>query len=272
MKPPVLSSARKALRCCASKVCAEGCLRFFKTGCGEYGEGDRFLGVSVPEVRKIAKEFVALSDAEVTKLLKSPWHEERLLGLIIWTYQVERAVRVGDKKRAKKIAGLYLKNVAAANNWDLVDLSCYKILGLGLGYQVLPRLRMWAQLPPIEKVPPQRRPKGVLPATSRALCVAGQRRSRLWQKRIAMVTTFHFLGLGDPRPTLELAEILLVERHDLLQKALGWMLRELGKRCGEKLLTTFLNSHAPEMGRTALRYAVERLPAQKRAKYARREI
>jgi len=266
-----LAAAQYALRGYATPERAAGALRFFKTGPGDYGEGDCFLGVTVPDIRKVAKVFCGLGDAALVKLLGSEWHEERCLALIIGCGQVEKALSAGDKKRLRAIAALCLKHRAGINNWDLVDTAAPGIFGPALGYAFLPQMRGWAKLPPIEKAFPKKPSKNAPPATSRAPCVKVQRRSRrLWEKRIAMVTTLHFLRLGDPKPTMEIATLLLCERHDLLQKAVGWMLREMGKYCGARVLTDFLDAHASAMGRTALRYSLEHFTAKQRQGYLAR--
>ena len=233
-----LSLLRRRLRCRANPVKAKLLQGFFKTGKGQYGHGDRFIGVTVPEIRTIARDFIAFPDSDIAKLLHSPIHEERLLGLVIWTYQMEEA----SAARQKAIAQLFIKHRAGVNNWDLVDLSCYKILGPAHGYKILPLLTKWA-------------------------C-----RGALWEKRIAMVTTAHFIRLRDPQPTLAIAKILLKDEHDLLQKASGWMLREVGKQCGQRVLEKFLKANYKRMGRTALRYAIERLPEKRRQEYLQGKI
>lgn len=205
---------------------------YFKTGKGQYGEGDIFIGISMPEARKIAKHFIKLAYSEVQKLLDSKIHEERMVGLLILTYQFEKA----DEKQKQKIYELYLKNVyrGRVNNWDLVDVTYRGVVGAYL----------------------YNKPRDVLfeLATS----------DDIWQKRVAIISTFYFLAKGDPSTTLEISEILVRDKHDLIQKAVGWALREMGKVVDEKLLTDFLEKHSQQMPRTMLRYSIERLtPAQK---------
>ena len=216
-------------------------LRFFKTGKGEYGEGDKFLGIRVPEVRLVAKTAVGLPLEEVPTLLQSPWHEVRLCGLLILTYQMERLCRrrlLDDPQAIEErdaIVALYLQYADRANNWDLVDLSAPKIIGnwllvptrLGDKTQVLDSL---ADSPV------------------------------LWRQRIAMVSTWKTTQQGDPTYALRYAERLLHHPHDLMHKAVGWMLREVGKRGNQVLLEAFLEKHADSMPRTTLRYAIELLP------------
>lgn len=206
--------------------------RFFKTGIGGYGEGDRFLGIKVPLQRKVARQFVDLSLSETVKLLQSPWHECRLTALIILVLQSRRA----DDQRRRQICRAYLKHRRYINNWDLVDVSAEHIVGpvmFGTDCATLFKLA----------------------------------KSRLWNdRRIAVLTTFHFIRRHEFIRTLQLAEMLLCDTHDLLHKAVGWMLREIGKR-DEETLRRFLDKHAPQMPRTMLRYSIELLKPSERMKY-----
>ncbi|MFM1727095.1 DNA alkylation repair protein [Prescottella soli] len=215
--------------------------RFFKTGPGEYGEGDVFIGVRVPAVRTVAKRFVALPLDDVDALLDSPVHEQRLTGLLILVDRFARASRARgrDDKARERIAERYLAAVlrGRVNNWDLVDLSALHILG------------DWFYDRP-------RDPVFVLGADE-----------DLWRRRVALLTTFGFIRRGDASTTLELAARVLGDRRDLTQKATGWMLREVGKRVDRGLLLGFLDRHAAEMGATALSYATEHLDADTRAHY-----
>lgn len=207
--------------------------RFFKTGKGEYGEGDRFIGVTVPEQRKIAKKYQTLSYAEVEKLLISPIHEHRLTGLLILTYRFPGAAP--DEQR--EIFEFYLAHTERINNWDLVDVTAPNIVGeylVGRDISVL-----------------------------RQLVVSGS----LWERRIAILSTFAFIKREKHKECFELAKILISDQHDLMHKAVGWMLREVGKRCGEQLLRDFLDEYATRMPRTMLRYAIERLPESSRKQY-----
>ena len=206
--------------------------RFFKTAPGQYGEGDRFLGLRVPQVRKVAREFRALPLTEVAALLQSEWHEVRLLALIILVGQY----RSGDAKAREGIYRLYLANTKRINNWDLVDASAPYIVGAYLETRSRAPLRRLA-------------------------------RSRsLWERRIAILATFHFIQNGDFADTLSIVTMLLGDRHDLIHKAAGWALREVGKR-DRAVLRAFLDEHAHEMPRTMLRYAIEHFDPRLRAKY-----
>ncbi|ACC97812.1 DNA alkylation repair enzyme [Elusimicrobium minutum Pei191] len=211
--------------------------RFFKTGKGQYGEGDIFIGVIVPDNRKIAKKyFKEISLAETEELLRSPVHEHRLNALIILRLKFEWE----EEKEKEKIVKLYLKNTKNINNWDLVDLSACYILG--------PWYYKNKNYSQIYKM---------------------ARSGFLWEERIAMLTTFYFIREKDFNLTLELAEYFLTHEHDLMHKACGWMLREMGKRDIKPLLV-FLDKHGAKMPRTMLRYAIEKLPQHIRKKYLAR--
>lgn len=220
---------------------AEHLQRFFKTGPGEYGEGDVFVGVRVPAIRTIAKRFAALPFDDVDALLDSPVHEHRLAGLLILVDQFARASRARnrDDDARERIADHYLAAVlrGRVNNWDLVDLSALYILG------------DWLFDRP------------------RDLVFELGADDDLWRRRVALLTTFGFIRRGDASTTLELAAGVLGDRRDLTQKATGWMLREVGKRVDRVLLLGFLDRHAAEMGATALSYATEHLDADTRAHY-----
>lgn len=198
--------------------------RFFKTGEGQYGAGDIFIGVRVPQTRKIAKQFSNLSLAEIEKLLESPVHEHRLVALIIMTNQSKKA----DDAHKKALYDLYLKRTDRINNWDLVDTSCRDVVG------------------------------GYLMDKSREPLYKLAKSKDLWERRIAMVSTWQFIRVGQLGDTFEIAEVLLGDTHDLINKAVGWMLREAGKK-DEVALKEFLDRHAATMPRTALRYSIERL-------------
>ena len=210
-------------------------LRFFKTGPGQYGEGDRFLGLTLPQIRSIAREFRDASLEQLSELVDSEWHEERLVALIIAVDQFRR----GDAAKRGAIYKWYLKKTDRINNWDLVDVSSYHIVGSYLCGRSHAPLRKLAK--------------------SRSL----------WDKRIAIVSTLAFIREGDFDDTLEIARMLLADKHDLIHKAVGWMLREVGKR-DQKVLRTFLDEHASEMPRTALRYAIERMSPTVRKRYMMR--
>lgn len=206
---------------------------FFKTGPGQYGEGDVFIGVTVPKTRALAKKYADTSFADLKCLLHSQFHEERLLSLLILVDQYER----GDAKKKKKVFDFYMRHRKFINNWDLVDLTAHHIVG------------------------------DYLKDKDKALLTRLAWSEDLWERRIAMVATFHYIYEGKHEWTFKIAEILMRDRHDLIHKATGWMLREVGKRCSQPKLEEFLRKHAPKMPRTALRYAIERFPHAKRRKY-----
>ena len=227
-----IKELRKALRAAAIPGKKEILQKFFKTGPGEYAEGDVFLGVVVPDTRRIAKKFIGISEKDILILLKSRIHEERLAALLIL---VERFSKASHEER-QKIINLYLMNVKYVNNWDLVDLTAPKLLGeflLDKDRDVLDSL-----------------------ANSR----------NIWERRIAMVATYAFIRKGEYADTLRLAATLLEDKHDLIHKAMGWMLREVGKK-DQKMLERFLNKYAAQMPRTALRYAIERFPEERKDNY-----
>lgn len=225
------------LRSCAAPEKAKHSSGFFKTGRGEYGEGDKFLGIMVPEQRKIARKFLDLSAAEIESLLGNEFHEVRLTAVLLMVYKIEK----GAEKELKEMARLYLKNISAINNWDLVDLSCHHILGRYLEDQ----------------------PRDLLQTFARS--------NNLWKRRIAMVTCYHFIHEHDFEDALHIAEILLQDKEDLIQKAVGWMLREVGNR---DLATeeNFLKKHYQDMPRTMLRYAIEKFKEPLRLQYLHGEI
>lgn len=214
---------------------AEHSKYFFKTGPGQYGEGDVFWGLSVPEMRKIAREYSSLSLEEVLVLLKDKVHELRLIGLTILVEKYQKAKSESDRRL---IYNFYLKNRAAANNWDLVDLSVYKIMG---DYLV--------------RHPEER---GILYKLIKS--------KKMWDRRLAMVSTMAFIRNSESEDVINLAESLLDDKEDLMHKASGWMLRELGKR-NEKILIKFLDKNISKMSRTMLRYAIEKFPENIRQKY-----
>lgn len=209
--------------------------RFFKTGPGEYGSGDIFLGLKVPLQRQIVRRYADLDRKSIQTLLDSKIHEFRLVALLILVAQYEAAK---DLKSKKSIVAFYLKNTQRINNWDLVDLSVYKILGdfllLSGKSQILTRL-----------------------AASK----------NLWERRISMIATYAFIKAGRTTEVFILAKQLLKDEHDLIHKAVGWMLREAGKRVSTRELKEFLDKHYRDMPRTALRYAIERLSPRERERY-----
>lgn len=214
---------------------------FFKTEEGQYGFGDKFLGITVPEQRKIAKQFYNdISLADTLQLLKGKYHEERFTALEILVMKYEAAQAQGNKAVQNQIYNAYLKSTKYINNWDLVDTSAEYIVGAYLG----------------EKN-----------ASDRAKVLTKLALSRsLWEKRIAMIACFYFIKQKSFKDALVIAEILLKDPHDLIQKAVGWMLREIGNR-DLKIELTFLDKHTKHMPRTMLRYAIERFPEKLRLKY-----
>ncbi len=227
------ASPQQQLKKLANPKKAIGVARFFKTGKGEYGEGDVFLGIAVPQIRIVAKQCKDLSLKEIQKLLQSKIHEERLLGLIILVNQFKKA----DEDKQKQIFDLYLSNTKYINNWDLVDCSAEYIIG---GYLV-------------------NRSKTILKKLAQS--------TSIWKKRIAIMATFQFIKQKQHEHTFIIAKILLKDDHDLIHKAVGWMLREVGKRISEAIEETFLQQHYQQMPRTMLRYAIERFEEKKRKKY-----
>ncbi|MEK7180439.1 MAG: DNA alkylation repair protein [Patescibacteria group bacterium] len=205
---------------------------FFKTGKGEYGEGDIFLGITVPQSRKIAQKYKNLSFPDIKKLLASKIHEERLIALLILVHNFTQ----GSQIERKKIYNFYLASTKRINNWDLVDLSAEKIVGAYI----------------FDK------PKNILKKLARS--------KNIWERRIAIVSTFYFIKHNRFGNTLSIARILLGDTHDLIHKATGWMLREVGKR-SLATLEKFLNKYASTMPSTALRYAIERFSETKRNRY-----
>lgn len=205
--------------------------KFFKTGPGEYGEGDVFIGVKVPPLREVAKEHRGLPLAEIDKLLESRIHEHRSVALMILTLQSQRA----DLATRKQNYDFYLARTDRVNNWDLVDLSCREVVG---GY--LLEAGDWS---PLQRL---------------------ARSDLLWDRRIAMVSTWTFIREGELEPTFEIATMLLGDDQDLMHKAVGWMLREAGKK-NEAALEEYLDRHAAGMPRTALRYSIERMSPERRA-------
>ncbi len=206
--------------------------RFFKTGKGEYGEGDVFLGIKVPVQRKIVKKYLDLSLRDIQKLMNSKIHEHRMVGLLIIVYKYEKA----DDAERDKLYNFYIKNSKKINNWDLVDVTAPHVVGRHL----------------LDK--------------SRKVLYTFARSKNLWQKRIAILSTFPFIRKGEFTDTLKIAEILLHDEHDLMHKAVGWMLREVGKR-DQDAEERFLKKHRQVMPRTMLRYAIERFSERKRKWY-----
>ena len=213
--------------------------RFFKTGKGEYGEGDIFLGIKVPIQRKIAKGYTNLSFMDLQTLLNSKIHEERLIALIILTNKYQKSKKDFVKKR--QIFEFYLKNTHNINNWDLVDLSAPNIVGDFSSIDGTEVIRFLAKS------------------------------KNLWERRIAIVSTYAFIKKRIFGETLAIADMLLKDEHDLIHKAVGWMLREVGKR-NQEVLEIFLKERYKTMPRTMLRYSIEKFPEEKRKAYLKGEI
>lgn len=204
--------------------------RFFKTGPGEYGEGDKFLGIKVPIQRQVAKKYSGLNLIQIQKLLDSVVHEYRLVGLLIL---VDKFKKANDEKTQGDIFNFYLKNTKNINNWDLVDLTAHKIIGEFLEKKNKDTLYRLAQS------------------------------SNLWEKRISIISCFAYIKNKDFKDALRIAEILLKDEHDLIHKAVGWVLREIGKK-DKKILEEFLKKHYKIMPRTMLRYSIEKFSEKER--------
>ncbi|MFO0756057.1 MAG: DNA alkylation repair protein [Byssovorax sp.] len=229
-KPATAKQVRAALHAAADPERARSSMRFFKTGPGQYGEGDRFVGVTVPAQRAIARAHRGLPLAEIEALLASAIHEERLTALLIL---VDTAAR-GDGATKQACYDLYLRNLKWVNNWDLVDSSAPAVVGDHL----------------------RDRDRRILRKLARS--------SNLWERRVAMIATLAFIRAGETEDAFAIARLLLDDTHDLMHKAVGWMLREVGKYVGKAPLVAFLEAHAAEMPRTALRYAIEHFPEAER--------
>ena len=230
----MLSKLQKDLRSFANPEKAKILGRFFKTGKGEYGEGDKFLGIILPLQRSIVRKYwKEITFEEMKELVKSPLHEERLVSLLIAVDKFEK----GNKKERKEIYDFYLSHTKFINNWDLVDLTAPRIIGVYLHDKEKEILTMLAKS------------------------------KSLWEKRISILSTFYFIRQGDPSETFRIARLLINDKHDLIHKAVGWMLREIGKRCGEKAEEKFLQKYYKTMPRTMLRYAIEKFDNKKRKYY-----
>ncbi len=233
----MLEAARDELRKYADESDAQAMQRYFKTGPGEYGEGDRFIGVRVPAIRRAAREFRGLSLTDLQALLQAEIHEERLLALIILTEKYRRS----PPQEQTEIYELYLTNTRYINNWDLVDISAEHVVGAYLNDK------------------------------SRKPLYGLARSDNLWERRVAIMATFHFIKKGEFNETLKIAEILVPDREDLIHKAVGWMLREVGKR-DRNAEESFLQKHYKRLPRTMLRYAVEKFPEDLRQQYLKGTI
>lgn len=229
-----MNPAQKKIRKLKNKEYAQKSLYFFKTGKGEYGEGDQFLGVRTPNIRLIAQENIDLPLGDISELVESKWHEERLLGLFILVYRYTKLKKKDDTK-ASRLYAFYIKQFKYINNWDLVDTTCHKIIGPELINKNRDILYKWGKS------------------------------KDLWTRRISMMTTYYFIKRDDYSDTLKLAEILLNDKEDLIHKVVGWMLREIGKR-DKSVEDKFLKKHYKKMPRTMLRYAIEKFPQVERQK------
>jgi 3-methyladenine DNA glycosylase AlkD len=223
---------KKELRRLSNREHAASLQRYFKTGKGEYGEGDRFLGIKIPVLRKLAKEYQGISIREISELIKSRFHEERMLSLLLLVDIFRRA----SEKDKKTIYAFYFSHTKYINNWDLVDVSAGKIVGAYLLDRDKKQLYLWAES------------------------------KNLWKRRISIISTSYFISHHKFADTLNIAEMLLGDEEDLIHKAVGWMLREVGQRDLE-LEEEFLRKHCRRMPRTMLRYAIEKFPERKRKSY-----
>jgi len=222
------SDIKKDLKANITPGKAKVLMRFFKTGKGEYGEGDIFIGVMVPEIRKVAKKYKDIDLSELSKVICSPIHEERACAAIICTY----------RKLDRDVVDFYLDNIKYMNNWDIIDLTCHKVLGY------------WMKDHP----------------EMRELLYKFARSKSMWERRISIISCFAFIRSGDFKDALALAEILRDDEHDLIHKAVGWVLREIGKK-DQKVEEKFLKKYYKKMPRTMLRYAIERFDEPLRKSY-----
>ena len=233
----MLKEIQKTLSDLGDPNIAEHSQRFFKTGPGEYGEGDIFRGIRVPVQRKVAQQFKHVDLSTAIELLHSKFHEDRLVALFILVEKYKKK----DPQQRQEIYDLYLNNTAYINNWDLVDSSAHKIVG--------PHL--------------ENRDRTILYKLAKS--------EMLWERRIAMMATCYFISKNDFEDTLSLAKILLHDKEDLIHKVVGWMLRELGKR-NYNLEDGFLQQHYQTMPRTMLRYAIEKFPEERRQAYLKGKV
>jgi len=233
-----LNKLKKEISLLADKKQAENLQRFFKTKKGEYGEGDIFLGIKVPVQRNVSKSFLDLDLVDIQALLNSKIHEERMIALFILLEQYKKAGKEKNESIKKQIFDFYLKNTKNINNWDLVDLSCRDIVGnylLDKDRKILYRLA---------------------------------KSNHLWERRIAIISTSEFIRYNKLEDTFKISELLLCDKHDLIQKAVGWMLREAGKR-NKKAEIKFLLKHKNKMPRIMLRYSIEKFSDKERQSFMR---
>ncbi len=235
-----LTPIKEEILSCANPEKAAILQRFFKTAKGEYAENDLFLGLTVPESRKIAINFKNLEFNDIENLLQSKIHEERLIALFILILQFNNVVQ-----NRKKIFDFYLKNIDCVNNWDLVDSSADKIIG-----------RYFFELKKVDE--------------TKKFLIKLANSNKLWHRRISVISTFYFIKKNQFEHTIDLCHILLNDKHDLIHKATGWMLREIGKR-DLTVLRDFLNKNYKSMPRTTLRYAIEKLKMDERKKYLKKD-
>ncbi len=229
-----IEDLRKDLKKLANPKKAKRLAGFFKTGEGEYGYGDMFLGITVPQSRVVAQKFKDLPEDEIKQLFQSKIHEERLIAVLLLVHNFQ----IGDDKKKKEIFEFYLKHTKYINNWDLVDLSAGYIVG------------------------------GYLTNNDKGILLKLAKSESVWERRIAIISTFYFIRLEKEYGwTFKIAEILIDDPHDLIHKAVGWMLREVGKNISQKKEEKFLKKHYKQMPRTMLRYAIERFPSKLRREY-----
>ena len=240
-----LNQLEKTLKKESNKKQSKILQRFFKTGPGEYGEGDIFLSIKVPIQRQISKQFENLNLKQLQILLNSKIHEKRLIALFILIKQYQKAEKLKNNKIKQEIFNFYLKNTKKVNNWDLVDLSAPNIIGKYLFHN-----------------------KNKTPRKILYKLVKSQ---NLWQRRISILATFEFIKNHEFKDSLKIAKLLLNDKHDLIHKAVGWMLREIGKK-NIKILENFLKTKYKTMPRTMLRYSIEKFPEKQRQKYLKNQI
>lgn len=234
-----LQNLKKDLKSCEEKEKSKISSRFFKTGPGQYGEGDIFLGLKTAETRSVAKKYSELCLPDIAKLLASKIHEHRTVAVTILNGQFAK----GDFEQKQKIYKFYLKNIAGINNWDLVDCSAHRIIGAYLDISGAPR----------------------------EILYKFAKSNNLWEKRIAIMSTYHFIRKKEFKHALKISKMLLNDGHDLIHKAVGWMLREVGNR-NMAVEESFLKKHYQKMPRTMLRYAIEKFPETKRQAYLKGKV
>ena len=236
----MLNNLKKDLQNLANNKKVEIDQRFFKTGKGQYGEGDAFIGITVPNQRKIAKKYIDITLVDLEKLVKSKIHEYRLTGFMLLVYKYEKTK---DEKLKKQYYDFYIKNRKFVNNWDLVDITTPKIVGAYL----------------------------LINSDKKDILYKYAKSKDLWERRISILTTFAFIRAGKFDDTLKISKILLNDKEDLIHKAVGWMLREVGKK-NQKVEEDFLKKYYKKMPRTMLRYAIERFEENNRQKYLKNRI